>query len=97
MALTKELHLKRDYVVVDPAGSKDAVASFGGNQGWFDDGAKKAFAIKNSGCGLIGASDIIIYLESALSQGKMYNVEEYKTRVRELEKHFLSKKLFKTS
>ena len=79
----KEIKLKRSYVAVAPEGQAD---SFGGNQSWFDDGARKAYAIKSSGCGLIGASDIILYLESSLSDKKVLNVDDYKTRVRELEK-----------
>ena len=48
--------LKKPYVSID--------GSFGGNQGWLEkaEGTRKGNVLKNYGCGLIAASDILMYL-----------------------------------
>ena len=48
--------LRNPYVSID--------GSFGGNQGWMEkaEGTRKGKVLKNYGCGLIAASDILMYM-----------------------------------
>ena len=77
--------------------------SYGGNQSWFQDINNKRHGktIKNHGCGLIGASDILLHLhqgknvndkksgESKPASGKyLFDMEEYKDYTLEMERKF---------
>lgn len=53
--------LKNDYILIDEGGDSHNI-SFGGYQGWFEDGTDKGDFISHQGCGLIAASDLILYL-----------------------------------
>lgn len=66
----KELKLKNSYIGIMVREG----LSYGGNQGWFSSGR-----IKGYGCGLIGASDVLIYLLS--KQGACVQEVIYKNYV----------------
>ena len=53
--------LKNEYICIDENGDNQKI-SFGGYQGWFEDGTEKGNFISHQGCGLIAASDLILYL-----------------------------------
>lgn len=73
----KNVKLKNAYVEVAGQSGK----SYGGNQGWFS-GA----TVRGYGCGLIGASDILIYMGS--KQGAYIKESVYKDYVSALGKKY---------
>lgn len=85
--------LETPYVSVD--------GSYGGNQGWFKDMEKqrKGKTIEGYGCGLIGASDILLHLMGTPARvmekkrlrgvrGQVTKKDDYSRYIEYMEKHF---------
>ncbi|MDA3846083.1 MAG: hypothetical protein PF505_05975 [Vallitaleaceae bacterium] len=99
--MLKEIVALKNYISINQLNNS---CSYGGNQGWFheivvDVNKEKAYhkglRIKKYGCGLISATDVLLYInqnnaewgETTLKQNQV-DMSEYKTLVAEFDRHY---------